>query len=55
MSTADEHAHFVRQDSTFERLGEQQTLDSAVVFRAGAASSYVTGVTLAVDGGTSGH
>ncbi|GAA1211297.1 SDR family NAD(P)-dependent oxidoreductase [Prauserella alba] len=46
---------FVRQTSTLGRLGEQRELDTAVVFLASPASSYVTGSTLAVDGGMSGH
>jgi NAD(P)-dependent dehydrogenase (short-subunit alcohol dehydrogenase family) len=36
-------------------MGEQHELDSAVVFLASPASSYIAGVTLAVDGGMSGH
>lgn len=46
---------FVRQHSPLGRLGEQHELDAAVVFLASPASSYITGVTLAVDGGMSGH
>ncbi|KID30771.1 SDR family NAD(P)-dependent oxidoreductase [Prauserella rugosa] len=46
---------FVEQTSTLGRLGEQRELDTAVVFLASPASSYVTGTTLAVDGGMSGH
>jgi NAD(P)-dependent dehydrogenase (short-subunit alcohol dehydrogenase family) len=46
---------FVRQHSPFGRLGEQRELDTAVVFLASPASSYITGTTLAVDGGMSGH
>lgn len=46
---------FVQQTSTLGRLGVQRELDTAVVFLAGPASSYITGSTLAVDGGMSGH
>ncbi|MCX2711990.1 SDR family NAD(P)-dependent oxidoreductase [Mycolicibacterium sp. J2] len=37
------------------RVGTQREIDAAVVFLASRASSYVTGSTIAVDGGTSGH
>ena len=37
------------------RMGEQHELDTVVVFLASPASSYIAGVTLAVDGGMSGH
>ncbi|MDX1875970.1 glucose 1-dehydrogenase [Mycolicibacterium sp. 120266] len=37
------------------RVGTQREMDAAVVFLASRASSYVTGSTIAVDGGTSGH
>jgi NAD(P)-dependent dehydrogenase (short-subunit alcohol dehydrogenase family) len=33
----------------------QHELDAAVVFLASGAASYITGTTLAVDGGMSGH
>ncbi|ULR48531.1 SDR family NAD(P)-dependent oxidoreductase [Streptomyces deccanensis] len=46
---------FIRQTSPMGRLGQQHELDAAVVFLASPASSYVTGATLAVDGGMSGH
>jgi NAD(P)-dependent dehydrogenase (short-subunit alcohol dehydrogenase family) len=46
---------FVDQTSTLKRLGRQHELDAVVVFLASDASSYITGVTLAVDGGMSGH
>ncbi|MEV8610824.1 glucose 1-dehydrogenase [Amycolatopsis sp. NPDC051373] len=46
---------FVKQHSPLGRLGKQHELDAAVVFLAGDASSYITGTTLAVDGGMSGH
>jgi NAD(P)-dependent dehydrogenase (short-subunit alcohol dehydrogenase family) len=46
---------FITSRSPLGRLGEQHELDSAVVFLASAASSYITGSTLAVDAGMSGH
>ena len=38
-----------------QRLGTQRELDAALLFLAAPASAYVTGTTLAVDGGMSGH
>jgi NAD(P)-dependent dehydrogenase (short-subunit alcohol dehydrogenase family) len=46
---------FIAQTSTLGRMGEQHELDTVVVFLASPASSYIAGVTLAVDGGMSGH
>jgi NAD(P)-dependent dehydrogenase (short-subunit alcohol dehydrogenase family) len=46
---------FIRQHSPLGRLGLQHELDTALVFLASPASSYITGITLAVDGGMSGH
>lgn len=46
---------FVRTTSTLQRFGEQHELDATVLFLASDAASYVTGATLAVDGGMSGH
>lgn len=48
-------AAFVNQTSPLGRLGLQHELDAAVVFLASPASSYITGTTLAVDGGMSGQ
>lgn len=38
-----------------QRIGEQHELDAAVLFLASDAASYITGITLAVDGGMTGH
>ena len=51
----DELMPFIAQHSPLGRLGEQHELDAAVVFLASGAASYITGTTLAVDGGMSGH
>ncbi|MFE1955671.1 SDR family NAD(P)-dependent oxidoreductase [Streptomyces sp. NPDC059524] len=46
---------FVAARSPLGRLGLQHELDAAMLFLASPASSYITGSTLAVDGGMSGH
>jgi NAD(P)-dependent dehydrogenase (short-subunit alcohol dehydrogenase family) len=51
---AEQLSAFVTSRSPLGRLGEQHELDSAVVFLASVASSYMTGSTLAVDAGMSG-
>ncbi|WP_275294716.1 glucose 1-dehydrogenase [Amycolatopsis sp. La24] len=46
---------FIRSTSPLARMGEQHELDAAMLFLASPASGYVTGTTLAVDGGMSMH
>ena len=46
---------FIAHTSTLGRMGEQHEIDTVVVFLASPASSYISGITLAVDGGMSGH
>ncbi|WP_238608278.1 SDR family NAD(P)-dependent oxidoreductase [Amycolatopsis sp. Poz14] len=48
-------AEFIRSTSPLARMGEQHELDAAMLFLASPASGYVTGTTLAVDGGMSMH
>jgi len=43
------------RSSPMARIGEQHELSTAIVFLASPASSYITGSTLAVDGGMTGH
>ena len=45
----------IARSSTLGRLGEQHELNAMIVFLASPASGYVTGSTLAIDGGMSGH
>lgn len=47
-------SEFLR-DCSLGRTATQREIDAAVVFLASPASGYITGSTLAVDGGTSGH
>jgi len=42
---------FIRRNAPMARAGEEHELDGALLFLASAASTYVTGQTLAVDGG----
>ncbi|OZG29233.1 short-chain dehydrogenase [Williamsia sp. 1138] len=51
---ADTLAEFLRGCS-LGRTATQREIDAAVVFLAGRGAGYITGSTLAVDGGTSGH
>ena len=46
---------FVGARSPLKRLGEPDEISAAMLFLASPASGYVTGSTLAVDGGMSGH
>ncbi|MEH3132332.1 MAG: SDR family oxidoreductase [Mycolicibacterium neoaurum] len=41
--------------ASIPRLGTQREMDAAMLFLASPASSYITGSTIAVDGGMSGH
>jgi NAD(P)-dependent dehydrogenase (short-subunit alcohol dehydrogenase family) len=43
------------RSSPLARMGEQHELNAVIVFLASPASGYITGSTLAVDGGISGH
>lgn len=45
----------VSQQSMMGRFGEQHELDTALVFLASPASTYVTGTTLTVDGGLASY
>jgi NAD(P)-dependent dehydrogenase (short-subunit alcohol dehydrogenase family) len=44
---------YLTAHSPLGRIGEQRELDAALIFLASPASSYITGVTLPVDGGVS--
>lgn len=46
---------FIARSSPLARMGEQHELDGVIIFLASDASTYITGTTIAVDGGMSGH
>jgi len=48
-------AQYLAAHAPLARMGEQAELDAALVFLASPASSYITGVTLPVDGGITMH
>lgn len=50
-SHADQIGEMVAMHTIMGRFGEQAELDTALIFLASPASSFVTGTTLAVDGG----
>jgi NAD(P)-dependent dehydrogenase (short-subunit alcohol dehydrogenase family) len=54
-AASDKLEKFIDQTCTLQRFGQQHELDAAVVFLASDAASYITGITLAVDGGMSTH
>jgi NAD(P)-dependent dehydrogenase (short-subunit alcohol dehydrogenase family) len=54
-AASDKLETFISQTCTLQRFGQQHELDAAVLFLASDASSYITGITLAVDGGMSSH
>lgn len=51
----DKLSAFIDQTASIKRFGKQHELDAAAVFLASDAASYITGITLAVDGGMSTH
>ena len=51
----DKLSAFIDQTASIKRFGRQHELDAAVVFLASDAAAYITGTTLAVDGGMSTH
>ncbi|PUA82805.1 SDR family NAD(P)-dependent oxidoreductase [Nocardioides currus] len=51
----DDLHRFIERRGIIHRLGEQHELDAALLFLASDASSYITGITLPVDGGMSTH
>jgi NAD(P)-dependent dehydrogenase (short-subunit alcohol dehydrogenase family) len=51
----DKLSAFIDQTASIKRFGRQHELDAAVVFLASDAAGYITGATLAVDGGMSTH
>ena len=46
---------FIGARSPLNRMGDPAEITAAMLFLASPASGYVTGSTLAVDGGMSGH